>query len=204
MGSLTNAKPSAIYRLRPFLPPDAGGSSPPAQLGIEVAPLSQVDAVASAAGLSTGESKGKEVAGRVDVGKVAEKVVKNVRCFLLHPLLRPPTRLALVGLLDGLASGDLKSARVDWRNVSCTELTPGSSSTTSIPSRRTKSDSPPIRPFLSQCFSGGTRLSPGRSRTTKGRPSSTGRTDGVVGVQSSLSRSDVDMSRWMHRPISQL
>jgi hypothetical protein len=26
-----------------------------------------------------GEGKGKEVAGKVDVGKVAEKVVKNVR-----------------------------------------------------------------------------------------------------------------------------
>jgi len=29
------------------------------------------------------EGKGKEVAGKVDVGKVAEKVVKNVRFSLL-------------------------------------------------------------------------------------------------------------------------
>jgi hypothetical protein len=78
---LTNAKPSAIYRLRPHLPPDAplpqSSAGPAATLGIEIAPLAQLEGLA--ASLGGGEGKGKEVAGKVDVGKVAEKVVKNVR-----------------------------------------------------------------------------------------------------------------------------
>ena len=81
---LTNTKPSAIYRLRPHLPADAplpstnttSGSA--ANLGIEIAPLPQLGQLLSNLG---GEGKGKEVAGKVDVGKVAEKVVKNVRFF---------------------------------------------------------------------------------------------------------------------------
>ena len=79
---LTNTKPSAIYRLRPHLPPDAplpstnSTSGPAANLGIEIAPLPQLEQLLSTLG---GEGKGKEVAGKVDVGKVAEKVVKNVR-----------------------------------------------------------------------------------------------------------------------------
>lgn len=84
--SLTNQKPSAIYRLRPTLPPDAPlPSSTPSQaanLGIEIAPLQQLENLLSTIG--SGEGKGKEVAGKVDVGKVAEKVVKNVCpfCFI--------------------------------------------------------------------------------------------------------------------------
>ena len=86
-GRLTNAKPSAIYRLRPHLPPDAplplNGSTPPANLGIEIAPQAQLESLLTT--LEQGDKgKGKEVAERVDVGKVAEKVVKNVRhsqCF---------------------------------------------------------------------------------------------------------------------------
>lgn len=78
--SLTNSKPSSIYRLRPHLPSDLPPNalaSPPATLGIEIAPLPQLEALA--AQLSAGgEGKGKEIAGKVDVGKVAEKVVKNV------------------------------------------------------------------------------------------------------------------------------
>jgi hypothetical protein len=82
--SLTNQKPSAIYRLRPHLPPDAplpiSTSSPTqaANLGIEIAPLPQLEQLLSTIG-GGAEGKGKEVAGKVDVGKVAEKVVKNVR-----------------------------------------------------------------------------------------------------------------------------
>ena len=52
-------------------------SSPPANLGIEIAPQAQIEEIAARTG-TTGEGKGKEVAGKVDVGKVAEKVVKNV------------------------------------------------------------------------------------------------------------------------------
>ncbi|GFZ43018.1 hypothetical protein JCM24511_00736 [Saitozyma sp. JCM 24511] len=80
LGVLTNSKPSSIYRLRPHLPSDLPPNalaSPPATLGIEIAPLPQLEALA--AQLSAGgEGKGKEMAGKVDVGKVAEKVVKNV------------------------------------------------------------------------------------------------------------------------------
>ena len=79
---LTNSKPSAIFRLRSLAPPSSqlSGSSPPANLGIEIAPQAQIEDIAARVG-STAEGKGKEVAGRVDVGKVAEKVVKNVRRY---------------------------------------------------------------------------------------------------------------------------
>lgn len=85
--SLTNAKPSAIYRLRPHLPADAplpaSGGSPPANLGIEIAPLAQLEGLlASIEGGSGDKGKGKEVAGKVEVGKIAEKVVKNVSTLL--------------------------------------------------------------------------------------------------------------------------
>jgi len=88
--SLTNQKPSAIYRLRPHLPPDAplptSTPTPAANLGIEIAPLPQLEQLLSTIGGGT-EGKGKEVAGKVDVGKVAEKVVKNVRFSILAPSL---------------------------------------------------------------------------------------------------------------------
>jgi hypothetical protein len=88
--SLTNQKPSAIYRLRPHLPPDAPlPTSTPTQaanLGIEIAPLTQLEQLLSTIG-GAAEGKGKEVAGKVDVGKVAEKVVKNVRSSSLLLLL---------------------------------------------------------------------------------------------------------------------
>jgi hypothetical protein len=76
--SLANTKPSAIYRVRNHLPSDvsAGSTSPPATLGIEIAPLPQLESLVS--NLGTEGSKGKEIAGKVDIGKVAEKVVKNV------------------------------------------------------------------------------------------------------------------------------
>ncbi|RSH94275.1 hypothetical protein EHS25_004078 [Saitozyma podzolica] len=84
LGVLTNSKPSSIYRLRPHLPSDLPPNalaSPPATLGIEIAPLPQLEALA--AQLSAGgEGKGKEIAGKVDVGKVAEKVVKNLFNYL--------------------------------------------------------------------------------------------------------------------------
>ncbi|WVR04177.1 hypothetical protein IAU60_001177 [Kwoniella sp. DSM 27419] len=92
LGVLTNHKPSAIYRLRPHLPPNApvGQPSPPAQLGIEIAPQHQLEAVLSALGQSTtgglgGEAKagtGMDLVKSVDVGKVAEKVVKNLFNYL--------------------------------------------------------------------------------------------------------------------------
>lgn len=86
---MTNAKPSAIYRLRPHLPPDAplplDGNTAPANLGIEIAPQAQLEGLLATLG-SGDKGKGKEVAERVDAGKVAEKVVKNVRP---HPSLAP-------------------------------------------------------------------------------------------------------------------
>lgn len=86
---MTNTKPSAIFRVRSHLPPNApiGQPSPPAQLGIEIAPLQQLEAIAaglsqsasgSGAGVTGGDGKGKELVKNVDVGKVAEKVVRNV------------------------------------------------------------------------------------------------------------------------------
>jgi hypothetical protein len=55
-------------------------------LGIEIAPLPQLEAllVSLGQGQEGDKGKGKEVAGRVDVGKVAEKVVKNVRPLLSY------------------------------------------------------------------------------------------------------------------------
>ncbi|CAD6587909.1 MAG: hypothetical protein TREMPRED_004889 [Tremellales sp. Tagirdzhanova-0007] len=82
--SLTNAKPSAIYRLRPLLPADAqlDGVSAPASLGIEIAPTLQLEALINELGLGEAQGnnkgKGKEVVRNVDVAKVAEKVVKNL------------------------------------------------------------------------------------------------------------------------------
>jgi hypothetical protein len=84
--SLTNNKASAIYRLRPHLPsntPPPSTPSPPANLGIEIAPLAQLEPLLAQlnGGLTiSGEAKGKgkEIAEKVDVSKVAEKVVKNV------------------------------------------------------------------------------------------------------------------------------
>lgn len=50
----------------------------PANLGIEIAPQAQLESLLAT--LEQGDKgKGKEVAAKVDVGKVAEKVVKNVR-----------------------------------------------------------------------------------------------------------------------------
>ena len=94
--SLTNNKPSAMYRLRPHLPSNIPqGQSAPATLGIEIAPLSQLEELhARITGTASGSdgsngSSGKEVVQKVEVGKVAEKVVKNVstRLFRLIFLL---------------------------------------------------------------------------------------------------------------------
>jgi hypothetical protein len=89
--SLTNNKPSAIYRLRPHLPQNVPqGPSAPANLGIEIAPLAQLEALQAQIS-GGGDGKGKEVAAKVEVGKVAEKVVRNV-----GPLAQPcQTGLAL-------------------------------------------------------------------------------------------------------------
>jgi hypothetical protein len=56
-------------------------------LGIEIAPLPQLEALLASLGQGQegDKGKGKEVAGKVDVGKVAEKVVKNVRHNLSYP-----------------------------------------------------------------------------------------------------------------------
>ena len=91
--SLTNNKPSAIYRLRPHLPSNIPqGQSAPATLGIEIAPISQLEELharitGGADGAGTSGTSGKEVVQKVEVGKVAEKVVKNVSFLLreIHP-----------------------------------------------------------------------------------------------------------------------
>lgn len=91
---LTNTKPSAIFRVRSHLPSNApiGQPSPPAQLGIEIAPLPHLEAIAaglsqsasaSGAGAPDGDGKGKELVKSLDVGKVAEKVVRNVSLIRL-------------------------------------------------------------------------------------------------------------------------
>ncbi len=77
--SLTNARPSAIYKVRGHLPPGVAPgtvANAPAQLGIEVATIGAVETAAQASAVQTG--KGREVAQRVDVGMVAQKIVKNV------------------------------------------------------------------------------------------------------------------------------
>ncbi|KAI9632225.1 uncharacterized protein MKK02DRAFT_40527 [Dioszegia hungarica] len=84
LGILTNQKPSAIFRLRPHLPAGitpGSGAAGPANLGIEIAPLAQIEGLGIGAA-STSEGAGKEVAAKVDVGKVAEKVVKNLFNYL--------------------------------------------------------------------------------------------------------------------------
>ncbi|WWC87615.1 uncharacterized protein L201_002505 [Kwoniella dendrophila CBS 6074] len=86
LGVLTNAKPSAIYRLRPHLPPNAplNQPSPPAQLGIEIAPLAQLESIAAqlAGQGDNAPGKGGELVKKVEVGKVAEKIVKNLFNYL--------------------------------------------------------------------------------------------------------------------------
>lgn len=72
---LTNARPSAIYKVTP----PTNQAQGPAQVGIEIAPLAAVDALVQQRAAS--REKGAEIAAKVDVGKVAEKVVKNVRIF---------------------------------------------------------------------------------------------------------------------------
>lgn len=47
-------------------------------LGIEIAPQAQIEGTGVGASIGSTGSKGLEVAQKVDVGKVAEKVVKNV------------------------------------------------------------------------------------------------------------------------------
>ncbi|ADV20770.1 Conserved hypothetical protein [Cryptococcus gattii WM276] len=110
LGVLTNTKPSAIFRVRSHLPSNApiGQPSPPAQLGIEIAPLPHLEAIAAGlsqsasapgAGAPDGDGKGKELVKSVDVGKVAEKVVRNLFNFL-HSFggegaLRPDTQIPL-------------------------------------------------------------------------------------------------------------
>lgn len=76
---LTNARPSAIYKVRGHLLPGVAPgtvANSPAQLGIEVATLGAVETAAQASAAKTG--KGREVAQRVDVSLVAGKIVKNV------------------------------------------------------------------------------------------------------------------------------
>jgi len=90
LGVLTNSKPSAIYRLRPHLPPNAPAqTSSPANLGIEISPVAQLEglvATLGAGGVGTvgivDKGKGRELAEKVDVGRVAEKVVKNLFNYL--------------------------------------------------------------------------------------------------------------------------
>ncbi|ODO04549.1 hypothetical protein I350_05153 [Cryptococcus amylolentus CBS 6273] len=83
LGVLTNGKPSAIFRVRSHLPPGAtiGHPSPPAQLGIEVASLAQLEAIQAGLNAAT-EGKGKELVRNLDVGKIAEKVVRNLFNYL--------------------------------------------------------------------------------------------------------------------------
>ncbi|EJT47665.1 hypothetical protein A1Q1_03442 [Trichosporon asahii var. asahii CBS 2479] len=73
LGGLTNARPSAIYKVNP----PTNQAQGPAQVGIEIAPLAAVDALVQQRAAS--REKGAEIAAKVDVGKVAEKVVKNER-----------------------------------------------------------------------------------------------------------------------------
>ncbi|GMK58146.1 hypothetical protein CspeluHIS016_0501780 [Cutaneotrichosporon spelunceum] len=83
LGTLTNARPSAIYKVRGHLPPGVAPgavANAPAQLGIEVAPLGAVDTAAQVSAVQTG--KGREVAQRVDVSLVAQKIVKNLFNYL--------------------------------------------------------------------------------------------------------------------------
>ncbi|WVQ82307.1 hypothetical protein IAT38_004435 [Cryptococcus sp. DSM 104549] len=82
LGILTNAKPSAIFAVRAHLPENVpSGLAPPAQLGIEVAPLGQLQQMEEAR-KAAAEVKGKALVKNVDVGKVAEKVVRNLFNFL--------------------------------------------------------------------------------------------------------------------------
>ncbi|CAK9783728.1 DUF775-domain-containing protein [Cutaneotrichosporon oleaginosum] len=83
LGTLTNARPSAIYKVRGHLPPGVAPgtvANAPAQIGIEVATIGAVETAAQASAEKTG--KGREVAQRVDVGLVAQKIVKNLFNYL--------------------------------------------------------------------------------------------------------------------------
>ncbi|KAH8090327.1 hypothetical protein HD553DRAFT_302146 [Filobasidium floriforme] len=104
LGTLTNDRPSSIYRVRPFQPqPQAQDPSlMTATLGIQIVPLDQVQAIAaslktpgtidaagsgSASGTGATNTAGALVragtgAGSTDVGRIAEKIVKNLFNYL--------------------------------------------------------------------------------------------------------------------------
>jgi hypothetical protein len=66
------------------LPAGVSSTTPsaPAQLGIEIAPIAAVDELAAVLKTSSGNSSNAVVAQRVDIGKVAEKIVKNLFNYL--------------------------------------------------------------------------------------------------------------------------
>lgn len=83
--SLTNARPSSIYRLRPLQTPGADVST--GTLGIQIQPLAQLEAIAGTlpsrgTGVGAQDSVPEGALVRrtegVDVPKLAEKIVKNV------------------------------------------------------------------------------------------------------------------------------
>ncbi|RSH84450.1 uncharacterized protein EHS24_005971 [Apiotrichum porosum] len=86
LGTLTNARPSSIYKVRPHLPagisPATATAAGPAQLGIEIAAADVVENIGNSLKTASAAGKNQEVAQRVDIGKVAEKIVKNLFNYL--------------------------------------------------------------------------------------------------------------------------
>ena len=92
--SLTNARPSSIYRIRQL---QSSTESATGTLGIQIQPLDQLEAFAGSLPARTEspvpqqqdpQMEGALVRrgeGTVDVSRLAEKIVKNVRC-LSHPV----------------------------------------------------------------------------------------------------------------------
>jgi hypothetical protein len=106
--SLTNDRPSSIYRVKPFQSqPSLDSTMMTATLGIQIIPLDQVQAVAASVKAGTGDASGAASGGALvkaggpgamtDVAKVAEKIVKNVsrlpneggQTFILSTRLKP-------------------------------------------------------------------------------------------------------------------
>ncbi|KAJ9112621.1 hypothetical protein QFC19_000641 [Naganishia cerealis] len=100
LGTLTNDRPSAIYRLRPLAASSAGGatSGGAGTLGIQIQPLASLEAIAASRSTSVTDpmmdvsgggggggalvKRPSSETGSVDVPRLAEKIVKNLFNYL--------------------------------------------------------------------------------------------------------------------------
>ncbi|GHJ85524.1 hypothetical protein NliqN6_1926 [Naganishia liquefaciens] len=96
LGTLTNARPSSIYRLRPLQGSAAPPNDAPGRLGIQIQPVAALEQVTASLSSRTAEAQQTASAGAeagtlvrrggdmtgADVSRLAEKIVKNLFNYL--------------------------------------------------------------------------------------------------------------------------